>query len=366
MTLRVSQLLRLLAILAVLIIHATYSAQMNYTKPETASLTDFIGVLLNQLSRFSVPVFVFLSGYGLAIRFPQGQGLFASSLDFYRNRMNRIGIPFIVWTVALLFLSHRIGWFSEAGLAGSLFKSLKTILWTIWATGADYHFYFFTIILWCYLFFPFLIRIEPFSRLEYTLLLCLLLLQLTYQAPSHLLFFEMGWQRPKFPSSFFFAWLFYFYAGIVLARRDAMNQDKDNPKRLWPILAVLLSFALVFSEYLYLNNGQNPGNFDHFHRYTIWLYSMSVIWLFRSFNATLDNRLQGRVGSAIAYLAGISFTVYIIHTHILRLLSGFPLFAKIAAICILAFLAAAALDRLLKRRNITGVGLLRLALGLPR
>lgn len=368
MTLPVSQFLRLLSILAVLTIHATYTAQMNYRHPETADMVDFIGVLLNQLSRFAVPVFVFLSGYGLAIRFRDGQSLFASATDFYKNRMMRIGIPFVVWTIGLLLLSHRMGWFPEIGMAGSLWKSVKTLLWTMWATGADYHFYFFTIILWCYLFFPFLIRIRLGSALNYAVLALLLLLQLSYQTPSHLFFHELGIDRPKFPSSFFFSWLFYFYAGITLARKDASNETVHRPLTIvLAALAVTLSFAVVFAEYLYRNDGQDPGNFDHFHRYTIWLYAMSTGWLFRSLNDRLDRFLSRRVrfGSVVSYLAGISFTVYIIHTWILRVLADLPLFLKLGLLFALAFGAAAALDRLLSRRDVGIVRFLRLALGLP-
>lgn len=374
-TLPVSQFVRLLSILAVLTIHATYTAQMNYRTPETAGMIDFIGVLLNQLSRFAVPVFVFLSGYGLAIRFRDGQSLFASAADFYKNRMMRIGIPFIVWTIGLLLLNNRMGWFADLGIAGSLWKSVKTLLWTMWATGADYHFYFFTIILWCYLFFPILIRIRLGSALNYTVLALLLLLQLSYQTPSHLFFHEMGIDRPRFPSSFFFSWLFYFYAGITLARKDASTERVDRPLMIaLAALAVTLSFAAVFAEYLYRNDGQDPGNFDHFHRYTIWCYAMSVVWLFRSLNRPLDSFLHGSVasggsggtiGSTISYLAGISFTVYIIHTWILRVLADLPLFLKLGLLFALAFGASAALDRLLSRRDAGIVRFLRLALGLP-
>lgn len=375
MTLPVSQLLRLLSILAVLTIHATHTAQMNYRTPETAGMVDCIGVLLNQLSRFAVPVFVFLSGYGLAIRFRDGQSLFTSAADFYKNRMIRIGIPFIVWTIGLLLLNYRIGWFADLGIAGSLWKSVKTLLWTIWATGADYHFYFFTIILWCYLFFPFLIRIRPGSTLNYAVLALLLLLQLSYLSPSHLLFHKMGIDRPVFPSSFFFSWLFYFHAGITLARKDASTERAYRPLMIvLAAVAVTLSFAAVFTEYLYYNNGQDPGNFDHFHRYTVWCYAMSVVWLFRSLNRPLDAFLHGSVApdsssrtieSTISYLAGISFTVYIIHTWILRVLADLPLFLKLGLLFAIAFGAAAALDRLLSRRDVGIVRFLRLALGLP-
>src|SRR5512147_3253785 len=94
-SLPVSQLLRLIAIFAVLIIHGTYDAQVAFMHPPEAGWVDVLGVILNQLARFSVPVFVFLSGYGLAYKFRDTQALLPGAKDFYSNRMTRIGIPFL-------------------------------------------------------------------------------------------------------------------------------------------------------------------------------------------------------------------------------------------------------------------------------
>ncbi|MBW7857303.1 MAG: acyltransferase family protein [Leptonema sp. (in: Bacteria)] len=161
MSLSVSQFIRLISIIAVIVIHGSYQYQMNFRDMNTANLADWIGVFLNQLARFSVPIFVFLSGYGLSIKFHsnQNQPFLSFVKDFYLNRMSRIGVPFIVWTLIFLFVSHKIGYFAEIGILGSILKSIQAVSYTIYFTGADYHFYFFTIILWCYLFFPFLIYI---------------------------------------------------------------------------------------------------------------------------------------------------------------------------------------------------------------
>jgi hypothetical protein len=130
-----------------------------------------------------------------------------------------------------------------------------------------------------------------------------------------------------------------------------------------------LSFAAVFAEYLYRNNGQDPGNFDHFHRYTICCFAMSTVWLFRSQNRFLTEFLARhvRLNEAIRYLAGISFTVFLIHTWILRVLQILSnnLFFKLGILLLLSFTAAAFLDRLLQARQNRFVHILRLALGLP-
>lgn len=381
MSLSVSQFIRLISIVAVIVIHGSYEYQVNFQHTNTASLADLIGVLFNQLARFSVPIFVFLSGYGLSKKFKSedNQSFVQFLKDFYLNRMLRIGVPFLVWTLIFLFAAKRIGYFAEIGILGSIFKSLRVIGYTIYYTGADYHFYFFTIILWCYLFFPFLVHIiHSNSKLAIILVFFfLMLLQLIYLSPTHLLFFKYGIHRPVFPSSFFVKWLFYFYCGILLAKKD-QNRNKfaitakhiTSPQKHWltPLLFTVLSFSIVFAEYIFYNNGQNPGNFDHFHRLTVWVYVFSLIWLIRSFNVQLTNSKLVH-NQIISYLAGISFTVYIIHTSILRILpvDFWGIFLRIVAAILISFIVAALLDKLLGPKLPKPVrNPLRLAFGLPR
>lgn len=366
MSLAVSQFVRLLAILAVLIIHGTYGAQVAFMHPENASWIDLAGVVLNQLSRFSVPIFVFLSGYGLAIKFRPGQAILPFAKDFYGNRMTRIGIPFLAWTLGNLLLSKRMQIDYSSGFFANVGHNALVFIDSIWQYGADYHLYFFTIILWCYLFFPLLVHTR--SRLLATVLLVVLL---AYQMPADEFLQPAGLFTPSVPSSFFFHWLFYFYLGILLARKDADQAPAQRPATLtWiAVLLFIVSFVPVFAEYLYRNNGQDTGNFDHFHRWTIFLYTMAAIFLFRSSNRPLSAYFENhpRLKSWVGYLAGISFCVYLIHTWILRTLDlftqWFPL--KLLLLIPIAFGAAFLLDTLLKKRDIGPVRILRLVLGLP-
>lgn len=342
--------------------------------PEQASTLDAFGVLLNQLARFSVPVFVFLSGYGLAIKFKDGGSFVESARQFYVNRMARIGVPFLVWTLGNLIFRKRMWIFGGKGLLGNIGSNFLVFTDSVWQYGADYHLYFFTIVLWCYLFFPVLIRLRSLWLLG-----VLLVIQLSYQAPAYLIWKALGIHLPSIPSSFFFEWLFYFYAAILLARSDAERQQMEGgmsveeaPGRpLWmlPFLLLFPAFGLVYTEYLFNNNGQDTGNFDHFHRWTIWIYAMTMVWLFRRADFDLVQWLGERphLGRLIATLTGLSFTVYLIHTWILRGIDAIvPWYLpKLLILIPVSFTAAAILDRLLRQRDRRPVYLLRLILGLP-
>ncbi|MBW7857302.1 MAG: acyltransferase family protein [Leptonema sp. (in: Bacteria)] len=200
----------------------------------------------------------------------------------------------------------------------------------------------------------------------------MLLLQLIYLSPAHLAFFKLKIDRPVFPSSFFAKWLFYFFCGILLAKKDQSGQNLafTTHKSIWPVLLPVISFGFVFAEYLYYNNGQDPGNFDHFHRLTVWLYVLSLIWFIRHFNKQFTNSewLQ-KQKSRINYLAGISFTVYIIHTTILRLLpiEFLGIFLRIILAILASFATASLLDKLINSKIPATVrNFLRLAIGLPK
>ncbi len=59
-------LLRALSTIAVILIHVTGTILYN---SNNKSLTYNFSLVLNQLTRFSVPAFIFLSGFGLALSY---------------------------------------------------------------------------------------------------------------------------------------------------------------------------------------------------------------------------------------------------------------------------------------------------------
>lgn len=305
MDLNISNFLRVVSILAVLLIHSTYPAQEKFSTHLNWKSIDFLYVLINQFARFSVPVFIILSGYGLATKYSENLHI----KEFYFKRFMRIGIPFVFWTVFLLLIGENFIINLE------FFKKLFFYL-TI--TGIDYHFYFMIIILQCYIFFPLLVRINNIF-----LLILLLLLQLYNYSPTDLIFTYIGIPYFSFPSTFLFSWLFYFYLGIFTKKNEDKFLNKKGLKlEIFLLLCLVITAVIVNFEYIYKSFSSRYFSFyDHFHRYSVLLYSVSVFFFFYFFD--LYKFFKENHFESINKLSEVSFAVYLFHTWILRVLDSY-------------------------------------------
>lgn len=318
-----SDLLRVLAIFAVLVIHATGGNETAFAAGHVWLSDDFLGVLLNQLARFSVPVFVALSGFGLTMKYagPSGESVMDGTAvkEFYLGRAVKILLPFVFWTVLYFFLLKRFIWTAEAGLLANLGTNAGLLLSYLTTQGVDYHFYFFIIILQCYLVFPLLMRVR-----RWWVWMILLLVQLAFTAPAHELFLLAGIRRPSFFSAFLIYWAFWFYTGIMLAARRERIAALLGRIRGWVAAgAVLLTAAAVVGEDIWKSyTCSDPGAYDHFSRWTVVAFGLAVLLFFTRFDGRISAWLERdmRRGRAVAWLAGLSFCVYIFHVWPLRLL----------------------------------------------
>ena len=127
--------LRTIAILAVLLIHTT-------TKTLEVSKYDLhrfpLTFFLNQSARFAVPLFFMISGFVLELSYPYH----ASYLTYLKKRFSRIFIPYVFWSAIYYFLvykKHSVNFF--AGLLSG---------------NASYQLYFIPTLLIFYIIFPIL------------------------------------------------------------------------------------------------------------------------------------------------------------------------------------------------------------------
>ncbi|HIW22129.1 MAG TPA: acyltransferase [Candidatus Dorea intestinavium] len=97
------------------------------------------------LSRYSVPGFFFISGFGLFTGYPLDQPL--HYFTYIKKRLRSVGLPYLTWS--LLYLAY----YSYI-TPGSIDWSLGNLLFTLFFGLASYHIYFMVILLWFYLLFP--------------------------------------------------------------------------------------------------------------------------------------------------------------------------------------------------------------------
>ena len=102
---------RLLAIIAVIIIHTT---PFQFSIWQGSRLLP-LALFTNQLSRFAVPLFFTLSGYFWGCRIHSGAGVMMMSISM----MKRISFIFMAWSLIYL-LPYNLNLIVQYGFSGSI------------------------------------------------------------------------------------------------------------------------------------------------------------------------------------------------------------------------------------------------------
>lgn len=131
--------LRGICMLGVIAIHAGSSIAVS------ASPNVHIYMLFEVLSRYSVPAFFFISGYGLFVSYNLYQKL--DYIPYLKKRFKSVGLPYVVWSLLYLLYYQFV-------TPGSVSWSPSDLLLTLFFGLAVYHIYFMVILLWFYILFP--------------------------------------------------------------------------------------------------------------------------------------------------------------------------------------------------------------------
>ena len=89
-----------LGAVAVVLIHVSAYAMQNI---KTFNSTYKVALILNQLSRFSVPIFVLLSGVGLGLSYKKNMGY----LKFLKKRLGKLIPAYIFWGLIYLIIVNK-------------------------------------------------------------------------------------------------------------------------------------------------------------------------------------------------------------------------------------------------------------------
>lgn len=156
--------LRVIAILAVLLIHSTTKTLQTL---DHNVLIAPLSLFLNQASRFAVPLFFLISGFVLELNNREG----LSYITFFKKRASRIVVPFLFWSTIYFLIGNGFDF-------GNLF-SLRFLKDIFYGT-ASYHLYFIPTLILFYLSFPFLHSIIKIIKNPFVLC-CIVILQTALQ-----------------------------------------------------------------------------------------------------------------------------------------------------------------------------------------
>lgn len=325
--------MRVFAALAVVIIHATAGSTHQFHAAGSWISLDGLGTFLNQWARFSVPLFLFLSGFGLECSALKKKS--PSWIAFYKERLVKVAFPYLFYALVVLLITWQGP--VEAFEKAKNFLSVKS---------PDYHLYFIKIIVQCYLLFPILRHVPRLS------LLIGLSFSLVYFYPGQLLFESFFGFKPFYMlASVVFPWLPYFTLGILFARNSDQKWKISNTLSLMILALLFLVFEYSMrAQALRFIEGASGAYYDHFHRYTVFFYSVATFMFFyaaKPFQKIYDLSL-------IKSLGKFSFFIYLAHPIFLRLASllGMDFFVLKALVGFWgAFGLGLVLDKLLRQSS---------------
>lgn len=187
--------LRGISIISVIIIHITAGKYIG------TNYSSLFNLFLNQITRFSVAIFLISSGYGLALK----KDIINKSdlMGFYRKRL-KIVPGYVIWS-CLYYLIHNYP-------AINILELLKGILY---GTTAG-HLYFMIVLIFSYLVFPFIKNFSSTHLGMLSFLLIAIIGQLSYQS-------GITWGEP-----YVWNWFFYFVLGIYLAIHNKILKQIAN------------------------------------------------------------------------------------------------------------------------------------------
>ncbi|MBA3687168.1 MAG: acyltransferase [Planctomycetes bacterium] len=332
-----ADLLRVLAMLAVIAIHGTDAWRTVTEWPVSGREWTAFGI--DQAARFCVPLFVLLSGYALAKRYgDSATGRIArtggsrgarenppwSLREFLSARFARVGLPFLTWSLANLVVLIAIGclhWRQTPDVAA--LSALRAddappawaaLRWLL--TGAaDYHLYFLPIVIQCYLLFP-LVRRWRFSWTAFSLAAVLPLAGFLAWKESARIW---GVWIPPLWSVFPLAWIGYFLAGTWLAREEDgfVRWVERLPAALCWLLVLCGPAAVVGDALVEIALGVPPEGAGGFDRPAVMLFPLALIVAVVRMRRPLD-RVLAPLAKAVTEIAAASFITYLAHTWVLR------------------------------------------------
>ena len=279
--------LRGVAILAVILIHTT----TRVLEASGFNLSAFsFTLLLNQISRFAVPLFFLISG--LVLEYSNKK---ESYWSYIKRRFSRIFIPYIFWSLFYYFL---------------IYNQNHDSLVKVFLTGnASYQLYFIPALCIFYLAFPLLHKAYRIISNK----LILIFITISQLALQYRDYYIKGFDLDDPIRIVLMSYLF-FIIGMIAARNiDKINIFVNKWKKVLPLIAVM-SGLYVFLEgwSRYLLTGNYLSYYSQWRPstlvYTI-LLGLSLYYIFE------HTKLRG---SLIAKFSEHSFFVFFVHVAILE------------------------------------------------
>ncbi len=262
--------------------------------------------VIEQSAVFSIPAFLFVSGFFIAFTLPAGKQTVSWSNIF--TRLKFLIIPYLIWaSVKIIML------FAEGSFPG-VWATAKLVL-----TGMITPAYYFVILLiQMYLLAPFLIRWAKTHPLSLFLLTAVL--QIIFHSLQYITILQPSSAASALvisllPKWFFPVRLFWFTLGILISLyRKEINRFIDGKFFLWGGLTLLL-WVIGFAEWEILTQLSGSVFIEHRETLVDALYAFTFIF---SVLAYPQKRFFQQ--KTVEKIGGLSFGIYLAHIPVMEIL----------------------------------------------
>ncbi|WP_161569638.1 acyltransferase [Veronia nyctiphanis] len=297
-------LLRTAAILGVIAIHVTGYFVTNYQTYE--GITWWVANVINSSSRFSIPMFLMLSGALLL------NGKVAENpLALVKRRVLKLGIPFMIWSLIYFVYKHQVVGDTEL----SIVSFVENLIVEFATNGIYSHLWFMYVILAVYLVSPFIHRAvygASEKEIRYLLVIWFVVSILLFSIQQVYAHFNDGFRYPlviiDIPLAARYAG--YFILGFYLYRFDI--------KQAWRDLAIALGAASLLTTpivtyALTIDAGRLVESFYSPFAVTNCLAAVAIFLLCKQRSwESLPDKLR----TLITAMSAATFGIYFIHMMI--------------------------------------------------
>ena len=302
------QYLRAFAIIAVLIIHTS-----DYAVSLDVSVLSIVTLFFNYISRFAVPLFVFLSGLVLSLKYNTAMPV----KPFYIKRIKSILPQYLFFSLLYLIIPISL---QEGSLT---IPSISKIFYSILLANSSGHLWFIPMIIQFYIIYPGLISMyERVNNVKMFILASAVIQNLWLILNKGLFTGYLDDVTLNITQFIFLSHLFYFILGVYAGR----NYTKINSSAVRlksTLLYLFISLTIIIYGFIivsFIHFGAIPGIPNYYFGIVYMIHPVYFPLIF-SILLVISIKLRGinnYYSSLIFNLGNYSFGIYLIHALFLR------------------------------------------------
>jgi membrane-bound acyltransferase YfiQ involved in biofilm formation len=292
--------IRMIGMFSIILIHVTSIFLPN----------NSTAYILNQFSRFGVPIFFILSGISLYYNYPVISR--NNFFKYYKKRFITIVIPYLLWILIYFVYEYR---HNISGLFN--IKTIIEISKSIFI--GKRHLYFLIIMIQFYIIYPFFCKIISMDRYDNLIIILSFLITLYLNLAAYLMrwhinitpFLNLDYLYLMMPS-----WLFYFIMGVYFIK----NQEKiisfinKNETKSAMLCAWVISFLILLAD------GKLSNTYGSSIKPTVFIYSILSFFVLYYLSDILTKYTSSKLQT---WLSSQSFFLFLSHILVMELLKSY-------------------------------------------